>query len=368
MKRPDLPVRKIIIPCLLFLLALSIHLFAANPERVENIYATGIYPVIAAILRNITGWIPFSIGDILYFVFIVYILSKLVSFIRGRKWKQKAWGKSLILNFISTTLYIYLIFNILWGLNYNRKGISHQMDFERPEYTKEELLMVNDLLAAELNSASEALADGNMTIPGKRELLRAAEHLYMDAEKHYPFLKYDIPSVKSSLIGWLGNYWGFSGYYNPFTGEAQVNTDMPAFTQPFIALHEIAHQLGYAKENEANFVGYMTAVTSDNDIFRYSACFDLFLYANRNLRRVDSSAAKAVMETLYPAVKEDMEELKRYYKKYENPVEPLIRWVYGKYLQVNAQPEGMMSYSEVVADLIGYYKKYGTIVPARRIP
>ncbi len=64
------------------------------------------------------------------------------------------------------------------------------------------------------------------------------------------------------MYSYLGNYLGFTGYYNPFTGEAQVNTTVPLFVQPFTTCHEIGHQLGYAKENEANFAGYLAAKSS----------------------------------------------------------------------------------------------------------
>ncbi len=47
---------------------------------------------------------------------------------------------------------------------------------------------------------------------------------------------------------------GVTGYLNPFTNEAQVNTTVPAFLQPFMTCHEIAHQLGFAPEEDANFV------------------------------------------------------------------------------------------------------------------
>jgi hypothetical protein len=81
----------------------------------------------------------------------------------------------------------------------------------------------------------------------------------------------------------LGNYTGFTCYYNPFTGEAQLNTTIPRFLQPFIACHEVAHQLGYAKENEASFVGYLAAKGSGNALLQYSTYLDIFMHANRNL-------------------------------------------------------------------------------------
>ena len=81
----------------------------------------------------------------------------------------------------------------------------------------------------------------------KKIFFKRAKGCYEVAEKEYPFIQYKSTSVKPSLYGWLGNYFGFTGYYNPFTGEAQVNTTVPKFLLPYITLHEIGHQLGYAK-------------------------------------------------------------------------------------------------------------------------
>jgi len=163
------------------------------------------------------------------------------------------------------------------------------------------------------------------------------------------------------MWGWLGNYLGYMGYYNPFTGEGQVNTTIPLFLQPFTTCHEIAHQLGYAKENEANFVGYLAAISSKDEFFHYSVYLDLFLYANRNLYHSDSAAANTFTKQLLPAVKNDLIVWRKFNQRHKNPVEPVIRWMYGKYLENNQQPSGMLSYDEVNGFLIAYYKKYGKL-------
>ena len=163
------------------------------------------------------------------------------------------------------------------------------------------------------------------------------------------------------MYGLAGNYFGFTGYYNPFTGEAQVNTKVPKFILPYTTTHEIAHQLGYAKEEEANFVGYLTATSSTDTLFHYSAYLDLFVYANRQLFFVDSVAAKDFAKQLIPEVKADIKEWREFLRRHKNPLEPVIRWAYGNYLKANQQPKGMTSYDEVIADLIAFYKKYGRI-------
>ncbi len=197
--------------------------------------------------------------------------------------------------------------------------------------------------------------------PPPDTVFKKVQDAYNTLGSMYPFLQYHTISLKPSIWGWLGNYTGFTGYYNPFTGEAQVNTTVPKFLLPYIACHEVGHQLGYAKENEANFVGYLAAAASNDTSFHYSVYLDLFIYSNRNLYRTDTSAARVYSKQLIPAVRADLIELKDFYRRHQNPIEPFIRWAYGKYLEGNEQPEGMLSYDEVTGYLISYYKKYRKI-------
>jgi len=64
-------------------------------------------------------------------------------------------------------------------------------------------------------------------------------------------------------------------------------------------------------------------------------------------------------ESLKPSIRKDFRDLRQFYKKYENPLGPMINKIYGNYLKANQQPQGLMSYNEVIAWLIAYSKKYG---------
>ena len=229
------------------------------------------------------------------------------------------------------------------------------------KYSLDDLKTINGLLVDKTNTAKQFLVDQEIRNPSKTELFTKVEDAYRVAEKLYPFLKYQPVSLKPSIWSWVGNYMGFTGYYNPFTGEAQVNTLVPKFLQPFTTCHEVAHQLGYAKEMEANFVGYLAATTSPDTLLHYSVYLDLFMYSNRNLFETDSIAAKEFKHQLIPAVKDDLLEWKRFNKKYRNPVEPVFRWIYGVYLEQNQQPQGVLSYDEVTGFIIAWYKKRGKI-------
>lgn len=351
----------------LLLTCLAVHLYSRNETRVENDYSNGFFPGFAAVLRGIFGKIPISIGDILYGLAVAWLLWKagkwLWRLIKRNKTKpepQNPWlitaGKILLIASI-----IYIIFNVFWGINYNRKGIGWQLGLKMGEYSKEELVEMNRLLVQKININKEALIKKNRSYPSNREMFGMVTEAYKKAARQYPFLDCSPPSLKSSMWGWLGNYTGFTGYYNPFTGEAQVNISIPKFLQPFVACHEVAHQVGYAKEMEANFVGYLAAAHSGNELLQYSVYLDLFVYANRNLFYTDSVAAKDCRKGLLPQVHDDLKAWLKFSREHESFIEPVIRWVYGMYLRGNRQPSGIASYDEVTGFIIAYYRKFGVI-------
>jgi len=346
---------------ILLVLAAGIKLFSFFPDAVEKYYATGLYPVISGAQRLLFGWIPFSVGDIFYTVVglvLVYRLFLLVKKVVQRKTNRQYWW-DLARKTAFVVLAVYVSFNLLWGLNYNRRGVASQLGIEVNKYTKEELVGVMEELVHRLNTLDSVARVDRASLSNKGVLFRGAIHSYKKLNGQFPVFGYSYRSVKPSLFSILGNYMGYTGYYNPFSGEAQVNTTVPLFVQPFTTCHEIGHQLGYAKENEANFAGYLAARASDNPAFRYSVYFDLYAYSRFYLLAMDSTLAKKFDDQLRPQVKDDYRELREFVLKHRNPLEALIDKIYGQYLKANEQPEGKLSYSEVISWLVAYARKFG---------
>jgi hypothetical protein len=161
------------------------------------------------------------------------------------------------------------------------------------------------------------------------------------------------------LVGNIGGYGGFCGYLNPFTGEAQLNSNMPPFLRPYVACHEMGHQLGYAAEEEANMVGYLVARQSANPAVRYSVYHDLLNYAGGELYYLDSNAFKNLIKTVPALVKQHTRQERAYFSSFKNPLQPFINKWYDLYLKANNQEKGVKSYSYITAWLIAYAKKYG---------
>jgi hypothetical protein len=348
---------------LLILLTILIKLASLYPDWVETNYSNGIYPLISRLQRILFGWIPFSIGDLFYGFLVLVVLFRTFRFFKllFKKKINRTYFITALQESIFFLLFVYVFFNLLWGLNYNRRGIAYQLHLNVKTYTLADLDTLTKTLAQRLNDYAPLISEERRdSFDKKRLLFETAHEAFKLGEKNYAFLKYKTRSVKPSLYSYLGNYLGFQGYYNPFSGEAQVNTTVPRVLEPFVTAHEIAHQIGYGKENEANFVGFLASKHSESAVLKYSMYFDMYRYAVGEISRRDTNLARTFAEATHPQVKKDIEELRKFFIKYKNPVEPVIMWGYGHFLKANNQPAGKRSYNEVVAWLIAYYKKFGT--------
>ena len=329
------------------LLVVFAQWFMSSDQRVEQWYARGIYPYISGLLQASLGWIPFSVGDLLYSGVIfwsVYRLWKFASTIRAQGFKNcwNGYGQLLshFLKLLTVLAWIWIAFHALWGFNYYRKSIPVQFGFVADPPSSQELLQFTQFLLDETNRYAIELR----TFP----LNNAAHDNCSSLDSQHP---------KASMFGVIGNYMGYGGYYNPFTGEAQMNNHMPAFMLPFIAVHEKAHQQGFAKESEANFMGYLAAMQSKDSCLKYSANLEMFIYANNALRRSDSVAAKKNFKKLSPIAIKDLKSYRAFVKKYQGPIDEFTTWFYTKFLRLNNQPEGMYSYNRGMVYVMRYLNK-----------
>lgn len=341
--------------------AIGIKLFSLFPAAVERYYSNGLYPAISRVQRILFGWLPISVGDLLYAIAGIYLLITLIRLIRKlvkRQTGKQYWKRGLI-RVAHALLWLYISFNFLWGLNYNRLGIAYQLNISNKTISSEEINALMRTLATRVNHYDSIGRINRNSLAAPKYLFKEATASYQNMPRSNGYMNYKAASIKTSLYSYMGNYMGYTGYYNPFTGEAQVNTTVPLMIQPFTACHEIGHQLGYAKENEANFAGYLSAKCSTNPAFLYSVYFELYSYGRPYLYYTDSASLKALDQTLHPDVKRDFREVKEFYRSHENPVEKIIDKLYGQYLKANEQPAGKVTYGQVILWLVAYYRVHG---------
>ena len=164
-------------------------------------------------------------------------------------------------------------------------------------------------------------------------------------------------SIKPSLLSLPLSYMGFGGYLNPFSLEAQYNDKVPNYKYPSLIAHEMAHQLGYAKENEANFVSCYINMYSQNQKIKYAGFTYALKFCLNEVYRRSPEDFETLKAKVNPGILKNYKDVQEFWKSYKNPMEPVFKNVYGNFLKVNNQPRGIESYNYVVALLVNYFSE-----------
>lgn len=327
---------------------------ALFPEFIETYYSNGFYQFTSKLFRYTLGWLPFSFGDLVYGFGILYIFRWL--FLNRRRIIKDT--KNWITDVFAATSIIYIAFHLFWGFNYYRLPLHKSLNLEA-NYTTEALVDVTKKLISKSNALQLEITNNDtlkVELPlTKSQILKRVPEGYAVLQVKFPHLAYEAKSIKRSLFSLPLTYMGFSGYLNPLTNEAQVDGLIPAFKFPTTASHEVAHQLGYAAENEANFIGCLAATSHNNIYFNYSGYTFGLRHCLHEVYRRDKDLYFELIETVNKGILKNYQEVRDFWDSYQNPAEPLFKTTYNTYLEANSQEGGMKSYSYVVALLVNYF-------------
>ncbi|NCP51134.1 MAG: DUF3810 domain-containing protein [Flavobacteriales bacterium] len=347
--------KKLIIALSIMPQYLLIKWLSTYPEFIESYYSNGMYPYISKVFRFTLGWISFSFGDVMYAFAIIYMVRWLYKNIKRVKTDTKAW----LVEVFSAIAIIYFAFHLFWGLNYYRLPLYKSLGLNS-EYTTEQLIEVTKKLIEKSNAIHSNIIKNDtvpITIPySKSSILNMVPQGYKNLEKEYPHLEYSPKSIKKSLFSVPLTYMGFSGYLNPLTNESQVDALIPVYIFPTTATHEVAHQLGYAAENEANFIGCLAAINHDDVYFKYSGYTFALRFCLNEIYRRDEVLFDTITKTVHKGILKNYEEMRTFWEGYKNPAEPIFKKTYSSYLKANKQAKGMESYSYVVALFVNYFE------------
>ena len=253
----------------------------------------------------------------------------------------------------------YFAFHVFWGLNYYRLPLHKNLNLNR-DYTTEQLVFVTKKMIEKSNAYHLKITNNDtlkINIPfSKSEIFKRTQNGYDNLKTVFPQLEYHPKSIKKSLFSYPLTYMGFSGYLNPLTNEAQVDALIPVYKFPTTSAHEIAHQLGYAAENEANFIGCLATINNDDLYFKYTGYTFGLRYCLNEIYRRDEALYETIVQTLNVGVLKNYEEVRLFWEVHQNPAEPLFKVFYSNFLKANSQEKGMKSYNYVVALLVNYFE------------
>lgn len=322
-----------------------------------------ILPPLAQSIGKITALFPFSLGELVVILgvlgLVFYSLFRIYQFFRKGKPLY-----SLFALLLSLCLWLWAGMSWLWNPLYYVPTLASRMDLDTSPYPVEDLALVTLYFAQTTADFSvQVTRDENLrfAVP-QEEYFPQALALYEDLGEEYSFLAMENVRAKSLSLSYLQSQFGFTGVYNPFTGEANINVHTPPVLHPATIAHEMAHQRMIAPEAEANFLCVLACLDTDNPTYQYSGALFGLIQLSNALYPVEGALWQEIIQHYFtPEMTTDWQENYEYWQALQSPVEDVAKEVYDGFLKGNDQELGIRSYGACVDLLVAYYLEDATL-------
>ncbi len=329
-------------------------LAARDPATVERAYARGLFPPVERILSTATGWVPFSVAEVLVLAGPLLLFAGVIRALRRRRSGPPRRAVLVRLaRVVTAAALVVLAFDLLWGFNYDRQPVARLLAYDTRPASADELAALASALVSESAALRMGLAEdaqGALRLPDGRRGALGRAGLGFAPGRGLDTLP--CPAVggrpKLVLLSPLLSYAGISGIFIPFTGEANVNATLPDWEIPFTAAHELAHQHGYAREDEANYVGYRACREHPDRDFQYSGTFQAALYSLSALAGADRAAYGRLRGEMPAPLGRDLAVLAAWRARYQSRLGTVQDRINDAYLKTQGQREGVRSYGRLV--------------------
>ena len=334
------------------------RLLRGNTALMRSLSARFVRPTLER-LGESSAKLPFSMAELLIAALVLgllaYLFHSLKRILRFRRPLRQLYR--LVMTPLCLALAIYGGFCLLWGTYYYGDDFVTRSGLETGAVSTEELRTVTAWFADLANTYSSAVPrdENGVCATDRKAVLERSPRLYQGLEEEFPCLKGPALRVKSIGCSRLMSYLDFTGFFSPFTAEANVNMDFPPSLFAATVAHELAHQRGVAKEQEANFVAVLACLHNGNPDDVYSAALLAYSHLSSALYTADRFAWQEIYERLDEAVLRDFAANRSYWQRFETPVQSVSNTVYEGFLQSYDQELGLRSYGACVDLLVKYY-------------
>lgn len=353
------------------------QLLSRRPDWAEGWYAGGVGPAVTDALATVTGVVPFPVAELVLLAFLARQVAGLWRGVRAWRAGERAAGelvRSGGLRLAGDAGAALLLFYVAWGFHYARPPLEERMALAGGDRADAgELAGLAREAVSEANRAYRALhgtddaghptrmpADGAaLSRALRRGWGRAAGAL-------------DLPAAAGREYGPVKRFWpaqavaylGIGGFFFPWTGEPVLNGLQPAATAVHTMVHEMAHQRGYAPEDDANFLAFLVAARTPDPLVRYSAWFQAHIRLLNALHGADREAWEEIRERRLPGIERDIRDVVAYNERYRGWMSRATRQVNDAYLRSQRVEGGVASYGMVTRLLVAYARtREGRLAP-----
>ena len=310
-------------------------------------------------LSRVSALAPFSVAEALIGLaavgLLVYITLSTIRLIRRPEKGRQVY--IMLLTLSSFGFAVYAGFCLLWGVYYYGDDFAARSGLRNEPVSVQELQTVTAYFASLCNEYAEAVPrdEAGCCATNRAAVLAKSQEVYAETARRYPCLSAPAVRAKGVFFSRIMSYTDFTGFFFPFTAEANVNMDFPPALFAATVAHELAHQRGVAKEQEANFCAVLASLDYGDPDYCYSACLLAYTHLGNALHDADYEAWRAIYDTLSEPVLRDFAQSRAYWQQFETPVQSVSNVLYESFLYSYDQNLGLRSYGACVDLLVNYY-------------
>jgi hypothetical protein len=335
------------------------------PETVDRIYSRSLYFYIGRSLSQPSRLFTFSVGEALLVVLpcvglVLALWQTRRQLVRGVSRLEIILARSRGLVWFAGVF--FLCFLLIWGLNYQRTPIAHGMGLTDRKANAVDLEMICRQIIEEVNRNFEAArgtsdwSAGSRLSLSREELFDSIEEAYQREGLLREAARGGFGPPKPVYFSRLMSRLGVSGIYSPLTGEPNFNAEQPDCEIPFAIAHEKAHQRGYAREDEASFIAFLTCTKARHPYVRYSG----FLRGLKVLAALQPAVPperyREIVSELAGGPRNDLRGSAEFWRRSLHPLLGRVaEQANDTYLRANRVQTGIRNYGEVVSLIISYY-------------
>ena len=358
-KNERIPIWAIALLCLAAV-SVIILLIARNNIAFALFFDKYISGAVRRILAFLTNFIPFSLAELLI-IFLPIIITILIIYAVKRKSDSLRAIFSYFVSLLAAASVIFSLFVFSFGVGYHVPSLYDRFDISKDGVSADQLRVTAIKLATKANALSEQVdytSDGFSRMP--YSLSQMNDKLigtYKQIREKYSFVQDFSSNIKPVLMSVPMSYTHTTGVYTFFTGEANLNVDFPDYSLPYTTAHELAHQRGISRENEANFIAFLVCINTDDVYIQYSAYVNMFEYVAAALYYADADMYNQVYSKLSDSVKGELAAYSKFYDKYrDSKAGEVSSAINNAYLVANGTAEGTKSYGLVVDLTVAYFE------------
>jgi hypothetical protein len=320
---------------------------------VERWYSLGLYPRLQSFLTPLSNQVPVALLDVAVGVLLVGGVWRFARTLRATGViRAFVWGS---MRLVTLAAAIYLAFLVLWGFNYRRVPIEEKVEFDQSRITRDAARQLARAAVTRVNAlhapAHQPAADG-----------LSLDLAFAAAERHLGHRFSTIPGVpKRSLLEWYFRWAAIDGMTDPFFLEIVINPDVLPIERPFVLAHEWGHLAGYADEDEANLMAWLTCLEG-SPLAQYSGWLAIYGHVMTALPREDRGSIAAQLQG---GPRKDLQAIAERYARSKPFVRNVARETYDAYLRANRVEEGIASYDAVVRLILAAGPEHGWAPPIR---